>query len=278
MTGDLAWQLLRHGLRPGRVVALVGGSGDADDLAAAMIDAGARVIRLAGTHPTHCAARSGSKRSVPEDRWLEADTLVLADRLLPQAFVLRGLGLMDARPGVPAPADGDGRLPLEGLWAAGCSVNPSLDHRTCAEQGRLVGRGAAMAVARDQGILVEPTCRHPLSELLRDRAVIRGSPSAVWALIEDPAALARVLPGAELIVATGEGRFHGVLASKVQFLTVRADVDAVFRDADPPRHLRLELAGRPRGLAGSFTVSVPFDLTGTVEPGRRPDPSSRRPR
>ena len=106
-----------------------------------------------------------------------------------------------------------------------------------------------------------------MSEIVRDRAVIRGSPSAIWALIEDPVALARVLPGAESIVATGEGRFHGVLASKLQFLTVRADVDAVFRDADPPRHLRLELAGRPRGLAGSFTVSVPFDLTGIVEPG-----------
>jgi carbon monoxide dehydrogenase subunit G len=106
-----------------------------------------------------------------------------------------------------------------------------------------------------------------LSELVRDRAVIHGSPTAVWALIEDPVALARVLPGAESIVATGEGRFHGVLASKLQFLTVRADVDAEFRDADPPRHLRLEMAGRPRGLAGSFTVSVPFDLTSMVEPG-----------
>ena len=105
-----------------------------------------------------------------------------------------------------------------------------------------------------------------MSELVRDRAVIRGSPDDVWALIEDPVALARVLPGAESIVATGEGKFHGVLASKLQFLTVRADVDAVFRDADPPRHLRLEMAGRPRGLAGSFTVSVPFDLTGIVEP------------
>ncbi len=106
-----------------------------------------------------------------------------------------------------------------------------------------------------------------MSELLRDRAVIRGSPSAVWALLDDPVALERVLPGAESIVATGEGRFHGVLASKLQFLTVRADVDAVFRDADPPRHLRLEMAGRPRGLAGSFTVSVPFDLTEITEPG-----------
>ena len=112
-----------------------------------------------------------------------------------------------------------------------------------------------------------------MSELVRDRAVIRGSPDAVWALIEDPVALARILPGAESIVATGEGTFHGVLASKLQFLTVRADVDAVFRDAVPPRHLRLEMAGRPRGLAGSFTVSVPFDLTGIVEPGS-PDGSA----
>ena len=111
-----------------------------------------------------------------------------------------------------------------------------------------------------------------MSELLRDRAVIRGSPSAVWALLDDPVALDAFLPGAELIVATGEGRFHGVLASKLQFLTVRADVDAVFRDADPPRHLRLEMAGRPRGLAGSFTVSVPFDLTGSSSRGRRTDP------
>ena len=104
-----------------------------------MVDAGAQVIRLSDA-PDALRGEVRLEAVRAEDRWLEADTLVLADRLLPQAFVLRGLGLMDARPGVPAPADGDGRLPLEGLWAAGCSVNPSLDHRTCAGQGRLVGR------------------------------------------------------------------------------------------------------------------------------------------
>src|SRR3954451_12025184 len=123
------------------------------------------------------------------------------------------------------------------------------------------GRGCARGGSRPQR-----KRRHPVTELLRDRAVIRGSPGAVWALLDDAVALARVLPGAESLVATGKGRFHGVLASKLQFLTVRADVDAVFRDADPPRHLRLEMAGKPRGLAGSFSVSVPFDLTAIVEP------------
>jgi glycerol-3-phosphate dehydrogenase len=146
MTSDLAWQLLRAGLRPGAVVALVGGSAAADDLAAAMIDAGARVIRLAEA-PDAVRGEVRLDAIRVADGWVEADTLVLADRLLAQAFVLRGLGLTDARPGVPAPADADGRLGLDGLWAAGCSVHPSLDHDTCAEQGRLVGRAAARAIS-----------------------------------------------------------------------------------------------------------------------------------
>lgn len=107
-----------------------------------------------------------------------------------------------------------------------------------------------------------------MSDLLRDRVVINAPPEAIWALIEDPSALARVLPGAESISATGPDTFHGVLAARVQFLTLRADVDASYHDADPPRHLRLELTGRPRGLAGSFTVSIPFDLAPAAqEPG-----------
>jgi len=149
MTSDLAWQLLRHGLRPGRVVALVGNGSVADQLAAALVDADARVIRLAEA-PDALRGEIRLEGVRAADRWHDADTLVLADRLVPQAFVLRGLGLTDARPGTPAPADADGRLPLEGLWAAGCVVNPSLDHRSCAEQWALVGRRAAQATARSK--------------------------------------------------------------------------------------------------------------------------------
>ena len=99
-----------------------------------------------------------------------------------------------------------------------------------------------------------------MSELVGDTVVISASPAAVWSILDDPAALGRVLPGCESIVAEGPGRFRAVLASKIQFLTVRADVAATYHDSDPPRHLRLELDGRPRGLAGSFRVSIPFDL------------------
>ncbi len=103
-----------------------------------------------------------------------------------------------------------------------------------------------------------------MSRLVEARALVHGTPEAIWAVVEDPAALSRVLPGAESVEVTGPGTFRGVLATRIQFLTVRADVEAAFRDADPPRHLRLELSGRPRGLAGSFTASIPFDLAPVV--------------
>jgi hypothetical protein len=92
---------------------------------------------------TSCAARSALDGVRTGHDWLDVDTLVLADRLVPQAFVLRGLGLADGRPGNAAPADADGRLPLPGLWAAGCCVDPTFDHGACADQGRLVGGAAA---------------------------------------------------------------------------------------------------------------------------------------
>ncbi len=108
-----------------------------------------------------------------------------------------------------------------------------------------------------------------MAELARDEVTLAGPPESVWAIIDDPAALGRVLPGCETIAADGPGRFRAVLASRIQFLTVRADVVATFHDADPPRHLRLELEGRPRMLAGSFRASIPFDLAPTGEGGTR---------
>jgi len=99
-----------------------------------------------------------------------------------------------------------------------------------------------------------------MSELLREEAVLHGSSQAIWAIMRDAAALQRVLPGAEWIKATGPNAFRGVLATRIQFLTVRADVEATLDDEIPDRHVVLTLDGRPRGLAGSFRVVIPFDL------------------
>jgi carbon monoxide dehydrogenase subunit G len=43
-------------------------------------------------------------------------------------------------------------------------------------------------------------------------------------------------------------------------MTVRADVDATIDDGDGSGPVRLEMSGRPRGLTGTFGVTVPFEL------------------
>ncbi len=93
-----------------------------------------------------------------------------------------------------------------------------------------------------------------------DEVVIAGTPEAIWAILEEPAALCRVLPGCEAASSSGPGTFDFVLAVKVMFLTVRTDVSAAYRDLDEPRHLRLEIDGRPRGVPGTFAASIPIDL------------------
>jgi hypothetical protein len=83
----------------------------------------------------------------------------------------------------------------------------------------------------------------------------------IWPVFGDAALLAQVLPGCEHLEATGPATFQGVLATKLQFLTLRADVTATIADAQPPDQLRLELEGRPRGLAGGFRAAIPIVLS-----------------
>ena len=70
-----------------------------------------------------------------------------------------------------------------------------------------------------------------MSELAKDRLVVRATPEAIRAVIDDPDALARVLPGAESLVPDGPGRWRGVLATRVGFMTVRADAVATLLTA-----------------------------------------------
>lgn len=96
--------------------------------------------------------------------------------------------------------------------------------------------------------------------LLDDEVSIAAAPSAIWRVLDDPSALARVLPGCEELAVTPDGALRGVLASGLGFMTVRADVVAVLRDLEPPRSMRLDIQGHPRALAGSFSASIPFEL------------------
>lgn len=100
-----------------------------------------------------------------------------------------------------------------------------------------------------------------MTELIRGHVDIDGPREVLWGLLEDPDALARILPGAESVRAPEPGLFVGVLRVKIQFLTIRADFEARVMEADPPNHLRLAIRGRPRGLAGSFQASIPIAMS-----------------
>ncbi len=82
----------------------------------------------------------------------------------------------------------------------------------------------------------------------------------LWALLDDPAALQRVLPGCEALRADGPDRYMAVLATRAGFMVVRADATVELQDVDRPSSLRLVIAGRPRGIGGEFHVAVPIEL------------------
>jgi uncharacterized protein len=110
-----------------------------------------------------------------------------------------------------------------------------------------------------------------VSEPIHGTTAVTAPQAAVWAVLHDPEALSRVLPGVDSLVADGPDRFRGVLSAKAGFFTVRADVTATLADPEPNRHVRLELAGKVRGIGGDFTASVPMDLAATDDGGTQID-------
>lgn len=97
--------------------------------------------------------------------------------------------------------------------------------------------------------------------LLRETVTFAAPVERLWPLFFDVDALRRSLPGCESLRVAGENVYEGVIVAKVQFVTLRVAATARLLDLDPPRHVRLELTGRPLDLAGSFVVSVPIDLS-----------------
>ena len=96
-----------------------------------------------------------------------------------------------------------------------------------------------------------------------DEVTIHATQAQVWAFLDDPDALGRVLPGCERIERSRPGAFALVLIMQLAFLSVRADATATLEDAEPPRRVRLTIDGSPRDIGVSFRVSVPFELEGT---------------
>jgi glycerol-3-phosphate dehydrogenase len=147
MTADLVADALERGWRPAHRALVVGDGRLADGIARRLRTAGVETELApggssAGDDRAVSAVRGQPRLEAAEiaGRWLHADALVLADRLRPATFLLRGLGLGDERPGIAAPVDERGALPMPGLWAAGTCVTPDVDHRASLAAGAAVAR------------------------------------------------------------------------------------------------------------------------------------------
>jgi carbon monoxide dehydrogenase subunit G len=102
-----------------------------------------------------------------------------------------------------------------------------------------------------------------MSRLAEETVRVAVPRERIWEAFGDAALLARILPGCEALTAAGEGTYRGVLATRLQFLTLRAEVTASLADPRPPESIRLELDGKPRGLAGGFRAVIPMELSET---------------
>jgi hypothetical protein len=175
MTADLVGDALDRGWAPARRAVVVGSGRLAAATAEGLRSAGVEVIRPERGADDTDGGRSGADDSRPDSSgpvaaaarggvtavrgqprltgvrvggaWLDADALVLADRIQPATFLLRGLGLGDERPGIPAPVDPSGGLALPGLWAAGTCVSPDVDH----DRSLVAGHAVAQAILAELG-------------------------------------------------------------------------------------------------------------------------------
>ncbi|MDQ6794653.1 MAG: FAD-dependent oxidoreductase [Chloroflexota bacterium] len=143
VTSQFVEQALTLGLVPGHDAIVVGTGPTAERLVRRLGSEGIRVRQI-GEAPNAVRGQARLNAIRIGARWEACDTLVLADRMLAQTFILRQLGVVDRQPGSRAQTDGDGRLHLEGLWAVGCCVSPDIDHLACAEMGARVGRAVAV--------------------------------------------------------------------------------------------------------------------------------------
>jgi hypothetical protein len=140
LTSDLLERATEAGLAIGSEAVVVGRGRTAEAACGRLEATGCRVVARfdeCAVDEVRGATRLSGIRA--GGAWWPCDTLVLADRLLPAPWILRGLGLLDMRPGVAAPAGPDGRLGLPGLWAVGTCVEPDIDHRGSLDSGRRVG-------------------------------------------------------------------------------------------------------------------------------------------
>jgi uncharacterized protein len=75
--------------------------------------------------------------------------------------------------------------------------------------------------------------------------VFSGPREKVWELLQDPAVLAKILPGTERLALTSEDRFEGVMKVSVGPMTAaKFDVTVTLRDKVAPERFGMQIDGK----------------------------------
>ena len=95
--------------------------------------------------------------------------------------------------------------------------------------------------------------------ILSGSYAFNGPRQRVWELLQDPAVLAKALPGTERLVLSGEDRYDGVMKVSIGPVTAaKFDVSVTLTDKDPPKRFVMQIDGK--GGVGYTRGSATIDL------------------
>jgi 2-furoyl-CoA dehydrogenase large subunit len=115
--------------------------------------------------------------------------------------------------------------------------------------------------APEQAPAAAPSIPGGLSLQAQGRVEIAATPEQVFAILLDPLALARVIPGCHALTATGPHRYLADVTIGVGLIKARYQATIELSDIDPPRRLRLAGSGLSSLGSGAGNGLVTLEAT-----------------
>lgn len=125
---------------------------------------------------------------------------------------------------------------------------------------------APIASAADATAGAKPAGKGGKALAARGEVVLDASPQAVFDVLLDPAALAKVIPGCNALEPNGENRYRADVTVGVGMIKARYQAEVALSELDPPKSLRLAGAGLSSvgSARGSGLVTLEPQGAGTL--------------
>jgi 2-furoyl-CoA dehydrogenase large subunit len=117
-----------------------------------------------------------------------------------------------------------------------------------------------------EGAAAKPAGKGGKALAARGEVVLDAPPQAVFDVLLDPVALAKVIPGCNALEPAGENRYRAEVTVGVGMIKARYQAEVELSELDPPRSLRLAGAGLSSvgSARGSGLVSLEPQGNGTL--------------